>query len=105
MTSPVTERRRGRGWLIASLAVVGVIAVAAVIVLLSVLNRPAEQTAPTPAPSSTDPASATATTQGACGPVPYEKTNTLTAAPDTTWEPWGGNRPRGERSCRPREGE
>lgn len=89
MISPVTERRHGRGWLIASLAVVGVIAVAAVIVLVSVLNRPAEQTAPTPAPSSTAPASAAATTQGACGPVPYEKTNTLTAAPTTTWEPWG----------------
>ncbi len=89
MTSSAPERRRGRGWLIASLAVVGVVAVAGVIVMIAALNRPSTEPTSAPVPSSTSSATVTRTTQGACGPVAYEKTNNLTAAPRTTWEPWG----------------
>lgn len=89
MTSSAPERRRGRGWLIASLAVVGVIAIAAVIVMVAALNRPSTEPTSAPVPSSTSSATVTRTTQGTCGPVAYEKTNMLTAAPRTTWEPWG----------------
>lgn len=89
MTSSAPSRRRGRGWLIASLAVVGVVAVAGVIVMVAALNRPSTEPTSAPVPSSTSSATVTRTTQGACGPVAYEKTNTLTGAPRTTWEPWG----------------
>jgi hypothetical protein len=103
MTSPATERRRGRGWLIASLAVVGVIAIAGVFVLVAVVTRPSATPTPTPAPTSTSSVTANRTTQGACGPVAYDKTNTLTAAPQTTWEPWGATVLAGSEGAGPKQ--
>lgn len=84
------EKRRGRTSFILAASFLGAVLVAgvAVGVFLTVRgnnNADPEQPAPTPTAAATTSAD---TTDGACGPVPYETTNTLTSAPQTTWEPW-----------------
>ena len=80
--SPFT--RRG---FIAATVVVGIIVLAAIIVLVTVLTRGSTDT-PKPGTSSSPPASSTGTTadKSICGLPGFETENTLTKAPNSKWE-------------------
>jgi hypothetical protein len=84
-----------RRWTIIGAAIfVALVVVAGVVVGIVLASRNGQQpnaastSTSSPSAGTHSAAPAARTTQGACGQVAYETTNTLTAAPATKWEPW-----------------
>lgn len=78
---------RSRGFIVAAI-IVGVIILAAIVVLVTSLARGGDNTA-TPAPSPSSPASASPATSAqasVCGLPGFETSSSLTAAPNNKWE-------------------
>ena len=76
---------RGRGFIAASI-VVGVIALAAISVLVSSLARSSDDPKATPSNVPSAPATVSAADASVCGLENYETKSSLDAAPDTKWE-------------------
>lgn len=83
-----TETRnpfRGRGFIAAAI-VVGVIVLAAIVVLVASLNRGSDEPATPPTGRTSSTPTADASDESVCGLDGFEKTNTLTQAPESDWE-------------------
>jgi len=85
-----TEQRSpfSRPGFIAATIVVGIIALAAIIVLVTSLTRGSDDNnaQPTEGPSTSSTPSAEASDESVCGLDGFEDTNTLTQAPENDWE-------------------
>lgn len=91
MTFDQEQRPRRRGTLIVAAVFVVVIVIAGVVVGIVLGLRGNHATADPSASATSSPSDSTPdgrTTDGACGQVPYETTNKLTAAPETKWVAW-----------------
>jgi len=83
-----TETRnpfRGRGFIAAAI-VVGVIVLAAIVVLVASLNRGSDEPVTPPTGRTSSTPTAAASDESVCGLDGFEKTNTLTQAPENDWE-------------------
>jgi hypothetical protein len=77
---------RSRGFVVAAI-VVGAIALAAIVVLVTSLLRGGDNTAdPTPAPTSSTSSEPGGAEPSVCGLEGFEESNSLTAAPNNQWE-------------------
>ncbi|CAM5539289.1 hypothetical protein [Leifsonia shinshuensis] len=91
MTIEQQQRPRRRGTLIVAAVFVVVIVIAGVVVGILLGLRGNHATADPSNSASARPSTSTPaarTTEGACGLVPYETTNNLSAAPETKWVAW-----------------
>jgi len=92
MTFDQEQRPRRRGTFIVAAVFVVLIVIAAVVLGIVLAVRGHSSASPSTSPSAQPRSSSTAaqgqTTQGACGTVPYEKSNTLASAPATKWITW-----------------
>jgi hypothetical protein len=92
MTNEQSGRAKGRVTFIAAAAVVALIVVLAIVVGIIFAVRGSDNRAPVAAttPTATSTSGSALTTESACGgSVPYEKSGTLTSAPETKWKAWG----------------
>lgn len=88
MSDSSNQERFGGRWFIPAAVVVALVIILVIVLSIANLLGGSKSTSPasTPHPSQTTAATVPASAQSVCGLKGYETTNTLTAAPKTTWQ-------------------